>query len=134
MVKVSSKMKGTKVVLLFNTNSSELWQLNPRSLNSIEEYVDDEYFRYLGNQIGAELIILLGQTDAETGILAFDEEGNLLEVPELPEEVLQKHFGLEFDPYDVNSLEKLEEINPKVLAKKVIRYYNARQKEKEGEQ
>jgi hypothetical protein len=65
-------------VKLINTNSSPLWSLKPILLNDREALKDSRYFKRLGSEKGATLIIYLGQADGPSGLLLFDEEGNLI--------------------------------------------------------
>jgi len=73
------------VVLLTNTNSSPLWELEPRELSETEEEAPDDYFAYIGPKYGAVLVILLAEDEGPTGLLAFDENGLPVDIPALGE-------------------------------------------------
>jgi hypothetical protein len=70
-------MSGVVFVKLINTNSSPLWSLKPKILNDKEALKPASYFRRLGAQKGAILVIYLGQADGESALLMLDEEGNI---------------------------------------------------------
>jgi len=106
-------MEKCQIVHLYNTNESPLWSLKPRLLTDEEELLSDDYFAYLGSLVGAEVVIIMGQADAETGLLALDLEGNPIEVPEATVEKLSKHVP-EAD------VEKLAEMDPEKLAQLVL--------------
>jgi hypothetical protein len=112
---VGERAKRATVVRLYNTNDSPLWDLKVRLLNLAEECTSDEYFAVLGGLCGAEVVIILGEEDAETGILAFDENGHYVEIPEIPLEWWEEKYDYEVYEW-VNK-------NPEDLAKKVFEHY-----------
>jgi hypothetical protein len=65
-------------VKLVNTNSSPLWSLKPEILDDREALKDSRYFKQLGSEKGATLVIYLGQADGPSGLLMLDEEGNII--------------------------------------------------------
>jgi hypothetical protein len=65
-------------VKLINTNSSPLWGLKPQILSDKEALKPASYFKKMGAEKGAYLIIYLGQMDGESGILMISEEGDVL--------------------------------------------------------
>ena len=105
--------KKCQIVHLYNTNESPLWTLKPRLLTDEEELLSDDYFAYLGHLVGAEVVIIMGQADAETGLLALDLEGNPVKLPEATVERLSKHVP------DAD-VEKLAEMDPEKLAHLVL--------------
>jgi hypothetical protein len=112
------------VIHLYNTNSSPLWRDLPvRLLDEAEEYVDDEYFAYLGGFCGAKVVILMGQMDYSSGIIAIDEEGQYIDIPKFPMELLEE-LGV-----DAENIEDLGDIPPKKLAQMVYCYYQKTQQQ-----
>jgi hypothetical protein len=117
----SKGMKKAKVIHLYNTNSSPLWQSLPvRLLNDAEEYLDEEYFSVLGGLVNAEVVIILSQMDESSGIIGLTEDALFVDIPEFPME-LSEEFGIE--ELDADDIEKLESIDPKQLAVKVWQHY-----------
>jgi hypothetical protein len=102
-----------QIIHLYNTNESPLWNLRPRLLTDEEEFLPDEYFAYLGHMVGAEVVIIMGQADADSGVLALDMEGMLVEIPEASAEKLSKYI------HDAD-VEKLAKMDPEKLAKIVL--------------
>ena len=114
-------MKKAKVIHLYNTNSSPLWQALPiKMLNLAEELVDDEYFAYLGGLCGAEIVILMGQMDDSSGVIAISEEGQYIEIPPIPNEWFS-------DKTDEEIEEWISGFDPKTLAKMVFQHYQKTQ-------
>jgi hypothetical protein len=65
-------------VKLINTNSSPLWRMKPQILDDKEALKPASYFRKMGAEKGAVLVIYLGQSDGPSGLLLVDEEGNIV--------------------------------------------------------
>jgi hypothetical protein len=115
------EVKKATVIHLYNTNSSPLWQSLPiRMLSDVEEYLDEEYFSVLGGLCGAEIVIVLSQMDAESGIIALSDDGLFIDIPKFPLEQLLEELGIE-------DIEEVESIDPKELALKVWQYYQKNQ-------
>jgi hypothetical protein len=106
-----------QIVHLYNTNESPLWNLRPRLLTDEEEFLPDEYFAYLGHMVGAEVVIIMGQADADSGVLALDIEGAVVEIPKFSVEKLREHVP-DADP------EKLAKMDPEKLAQLVLEETN----------
>jgi ribosome biogenesis SPOUT family RNA methylase Rps3 len=102
-----------QIIHLYNTNESPLWNLNPRLLTDVEEFLPDEYFAYLGHMVGAEVVIIMGQADTDSGVLALDMEGMPVEIPKLSVEKLREHLSVT-DP------ERLAKMDPEKLAQLVL--------------
>jgi hypothetical protein len=77
------------IVAFYNANESPLWELSPRELNAIEEYLDEPYYEALAYLCGAETVVIIAQSDGPTGLLAFDEMGEIINLPELRAEDFQ---------------------------------------------
>ena len=68
-----------KIVELINTNSSPLWALVEsygRYLAEDEYDIPKDYWIQKAKAADAALVILLGQDEGESGVIAFDQEGN----------------------------------------------------------
>jgi len=71
------------IVELFNTNSSPLWRLVEgygRYLAEDEYDVPLDYWIKKAKARDAKLVIILNQADDESGVVAFDDDGDPVEI------------------------------------------------------
>jgi len=97
-----------QIIKLHDTNESPLWQLSRRELNDIEEHLDYEYWETLGYLCGALAIIMLAQDGGPTGLIAVDDEGEIIDLPELEDfaddiEELERSLGGKALGYEIAS-------------------------------
>ncbi|MCR6692730.1 MAG: hypothetical protein MRT15_10080 [archaeon YNP-LCB-003-016] len=117
------EVKRATVVRLYNTNTSPLWKVPiAKMLNLAEEYCEDEYFAVLGGLCGAKLIVIMHQVDDESGLIAVDEEGMPVEIPEIPLSWFAEKWEEEIEEW-VNGF------SPEVLAKMVFQHHQKTQQQ-----
>jgi hypothetical protein len=105
------------VITFYNTNGSPLWELlGIKLLNMAEGFCEDEYWSILGGLCGAKVVLLFGQANAPTGILALSEDANIIELPVIPSEWFA-------DKKRTEVLEWISGFSPEVLAKMVFEHH-----------